>query len=135
MQCYNRIVEFAQKKTDSDFESHCRKPRQLIDRACGGRDIATFARLYERLKSWNAKIFFSGNWNVNSDIIPSQLLLQTKRKSHLIESNNMPQRHWFACFRRKTVCVSRSLEMIDLATMLYAKFHVNGTFNYAFCMP
>jgi len=49
----------------------------------------------------------------------------------LIESNNMPQRHWFARFRRKTCVVSRSLEMVDLTTMLYAAVHVNGSLNIA----
>ena len=29
------------------------------------------------------------------------LLIQTKSETHLIESNNFPQRHWFARCRRK----------------------------------
>ena len=78
------------------------------------------------------KVFFADYWNAYSDAIPPEQLIQTKRETHLIESNNMPQRHWFARFRRKTVCVSRSMEMIDIATMLYAKFHVNGSFDLEF---
>ncbi len=70
-------------------------------------------------------MFFSDNWNAYSDIIPPELLVQTKAETYLIESNNMPQRHWFARFRRKTCVVSRSLEMIDLTVMLYAAIHVN----------
>ena len=42
----------------------------------------------------------------------------------------MPQRHWFARFRRKTVCVSRSKKMVDLTVGLYAKFHVNNQINF-----
>ena len=56
--------------------------------------------------------------------------MQSKAETHLIESNNMPQRHWFARFRRKTCVVSRCARMVDLTTMLYAKFHVNGKFDY-----
>jgi insertion element IS1 protein InsB len=71
------------------------------------------------------KYFFFNGWDSYSNIIPTEILVQTKRETHLIESNNMPQRHWFCRFRRKTCCVSRSLQMIDLTTMLYAAFHVN----------
>jgi len=86
--------------------------------------------MYKRLKAWNVAIFFSDCWRAYSDLIPPELLVQSKSETHLIESNNAPQRHWFARFRRKTVVVSRSLEMIDLTVMLYAKFHVNGKFDY-----
>jgi IS1 family transposase len=77
------------------------------------------------LSNWNVDIYFSDNWYVYADLIPTELLVQTKTQTHLIESNNMPQRHWFARFRRKTCVVSRSLEMIELTTMLYAAIHVN----------
>ena len=62
-----------------------------------------------------------------ADVIPEELLVQSKSQTHLIESNNMPQRYWFARFRRKTCVVSRSLEMIELTTMLYASIHLNKT--------
>jgi insertion element IS1 protein InsB len=77
------------------------------------------------------KIFFSDGWGAYKDLIPDGLLIQTKTQTHLIESNNMPQRHWFARFRRKTCVVSRSLEMIDLTTMLYAAYHVNKLIKIA----
>jgi len=75
-------------------------------------------------------VFFSDNWSAYSDLITPELLIQTKTQTHLIESNNMPQRHWFARFRRKTCVVSRSLEMIDLTVMLYALHHVNGSIDF-----
>jgi len=77
------------------------------------------------LIKWDVLIFFADGWGAYSDLIPAELLVQTKTQTHLIESNNMPQRHWFARFRRKTVCVSRSEEMVDLTVMLYAAYHVN----------
>jgi len=81
------------------------------------------------LKRWNVALFFSDGWGAYSDLIPPELLIQTKSQTHLIESNNMPQRHWFARFRRKTCVVSRSLEMVDLTVMLYAAYHVNKMIN------
>jgi len=107
------------------WKAYCRNTHQLIDWECGGRDNATFSRLYGRLKEWNVEIFFADGWRAYSDLIPHELLIQTKAETYLIESNNAPQRHWFARFRRKTCVVSRSLEMIELTTMLYAAFHVN----------
>ena len=83
------------------------------------------------MKEWNVKVFFADGWNAYSDLIPPELLVQTKSETHLIESNNMPQRHWFARFRRKTCVVSRSAEMVDLTTMLYAAIHVNKMIHLA----
>lgn len=81
------------------------------------------------MKKWNVKLFFADGWSSYSDLIPPNLLIQTKTQTHLIESNNFPQRHWFARFRRKTCVVSRSVEMVDLTVGLYAKFHVNYEVN------
>ena len=72
-------------------------------------------------------MFFADGWGAYSDLIPPKLLIQTKSETYLIESNNAPQRHWFARFRRKTCVVSRSLDMIDFTVMLYAAIHVNKT--------
>ena len=54
---------------------------------------------------------------------------EDEAETHLIESNNFSQRHWFARFRRKTCCVSRSLKMIDLTMFLFAAVHVNKSID------
>jgi len=74
-------------------------------------------------------IFFSDRWEAYSELIPPEMLIQTKAETHGIERNNFRQRHWFARFRRRTCVVSRSLLMVDLTMALYAKFWVNGSFN------
>jgi len=85
--------------------------------------------MLQRLKEWNVKIYFTDNWKSYAEIIPKKLLIQTKKETHNIERNNFSQRHWFARFRRKTCVVSRSLQMVDLTMFLFARFHVNGSFN------
>ena len=100
------------------WKAYCRDTHQLIDWECGGRDNDTFAKLYERLKKCNMSVYFQTTGTLIEDLIPPELLVQTKAETHLIESNNMPQMHWFARFRRKTCVVSRSLKMIDFATMI-----------------
>ena len=50
----------------------------------------------------------------------------SKRVTQGIERNHTPNRHWCARFKRKSIVVSRSLEMIHLTMALFAKCHVNG---------
>ena len=113
------------------WKAYCRNTNQLIDWECGERDTDALERLFERIVAWNARFYFADGYRSYAELIPSEFLIQSKAETHLIESNNMPQRHWFARFRRKTCVVSRCLRMVDLTTMLYAKFHVNGKFDYS----
>jgi insertion element IS1 protein InsB len=38
-------------------------------------------------------------------------------------------RHWLARFRRRTLGVSKSAEMVDLSIALLARFRINGSGN------
>ena len=82
-----------------------------------------------RLQRLEVVIFFADNWESYSELISSDMLIQTKAETHGIERNNFRQRHWFGRFRRKTCIVSRSRLMVDLTMSLFAKFHVNGGFG------
>lgn len=48
-----------------------------------------------------------------------------KSETVAIEQNNGWQRHWLARFRRKSIVVSKSAEMVDLTMGLFAAYHVN----------
>ncbi len=50
-----------------------------------------------------------------------------KDETDQIEPNNSRQRHWFARFRRKSLGVTRCLEMRERTMRLFAAFHVNGS--------
>ena len=80
-----------------------------------------------RLQRLDVAIFFADHWEAYAELIPPELLVQTKAETHGIERNNFRQRHWCGRFRRKTCMVSRSLLMIDLTVSLFARFHVNGS--------
>ena len=99
---------------------------QLLDWECGRRDCATFKKLYKRLKKAHVRLYCTDEYQVYSAIIPAKKLAMSKRVTKEIERNNMPNRHWFARFKRKSIVVSKSLEMVELTMALYAKFHVNG---------
>ena len=63
---------------------------------------------------------------VYSAIIPQGWLVMSKRETTAMERHHTPNRHWFARFKRKSIVVSKSLEMIELTRGLFATFHVNG---------
>jgi insertion element IS1 protein InsB len=85
--------------------------------------------LLERLKRLEVVLFFTDNWEAYAELIPAEMLIQTKAETHGIERNNFRQRHWFGRFRRKACIVSRSLKMVDLTMSLFACFHVNNTID------
>ena len=111
------------------WKAYCRETGELIDWECGGRDKKTFLRLWNRLLKWNVEMFCSDEYAVYTETIPEEQLFQSKSQTIYIEQNNGRQRHWFARFRRKSIVVSKTLEMIDLTMALFAKFHVNGNWT------
>ncbi len=46
--------------------------QQVIDWQSGERDAETFAKMYERLKRWNVKVYFSDRYSVYRDFIPRE---------------------------------------------------------------
>lgn len=86
-------------------------------------------KLMKRLSQWNVELFCSDEYAVYTETIDEEKLYQSKSQTVFIEQNNGRQRHWFARFRRKSVVVSKSLEMVDLTMALFASFHVNGNWK------
>lgn len=83
----------------------------------------------DRLKKWNVELFCTDGYNVYNQVIDENKLLQTKSQTYYLEQNNGRQRHWFARFRRKSIVVSKTLQMVDLTMALFARFHVNGSWQ------
>ena len=108
------------------WKAYDRISGELIDWECGGRDKKTFNNLLKRLDKFNVKMYYTDHWEVYSKVIPNDRLTQSKSQTVNIERNNARQRHWFARFRRKSIVVTKSLEMLDLTMALFARFHVNG---------
>ena len=108
------------------WKAYCIDTKMLIDWECGRRDQETLAKMMKRLEKWNVEIFCTDHWEVYKKEIPGNRLRQSKSETVAIERNNGRQRHWFARFRRKSIVVSKSLQMVDLTMSLFARFHVNG---------
>jgi insertion element IS1 protein InsB len=99
---------------------------QLLDGECGRRDKATVKKMVDRLAPWDVKIYCTDQWGTYASVIPQGKLVQSKAATHDIERNHCRQRHWFGRFKRKSIIVSKSKEMVDLTMALFARFWVNG---------
>jgi insertion element IS1 protein InsB len=103
-----------------------RNTGQLLDWECGRRDKTTLKKLVDRLAQWDVKLYCTDRWATYTSVIPQDKLVQSKATTHSIERNHGRQRHWFGRFKRKSIIVSKSKEMVDLTMALFAKFWVNG---------
>ena len=99
---------------------------QLLDWECGRRDKATLQKMVDRLAQWDVQLYCTDKWATYASVIPQDKLVQSKAMTPAIERNHCRQRHWFGRFKRKSIIISKSKEMVDLTMALFAKFWVNG---------
>jgi IS1 family transposase len=48
--------------------------------------------MLDRLQQLEVRVFFADNWEAYAELIPSELLVQTKAETHGVERNNFRQR-------------------------------------------
>jgi len=99
---------------------------QLLDWECGRRDKKTLKKMVERLAQWDVKMYCTDKWATYAAVIPQDKLVQSKATTHAIERNHCRQRHWFGRFKRRSIIISKSKEMVELTMALFATFGVNG---------
>ena len=99
---------------------------QLLDWECGRRDKATLKTMVDRLTQWDVQVYCTDKWGSYASIIPQAKLVQSKATTHDIERIHCRQRHWFGRFKRRSIIVSKSIEIVALTMALFAEFRVNG---------
>ena len=105
----------------------CRDTGELIAWECGDRDKATLEKRIGRLEKWNVKVYYTDDYqDTYSAVIPREKLVQTKAETQGIERNNCRMRHWFGRFKRKSIIVSKNVEMVNITVALFARFRVNA---------
>jgi insertion element IS1 protein InsB len=72
------------------------------------------------------KLSCTDRWATYAAVIPQAKLIQSNATTHAIERHRCRQRHWFGRFKRKSMIVPKSQEMVDLTMALFAQFWVNG---------
>jgi insertion element IS1 protein InsB len=104
-----------------------RERGKVLDFVVGNRSERTERRLYERLKGYQGKQFYTDYWRRSyKAILPSYLHKASKAETHGVERVNSLIRHYLARFRRQSRCFSRSLEMMVCSLELLFFLKING---------
>jgi IS1 family transposase/transposase-like protein len=105
----------------------CRDTGQLVDWQCGDRDQATLDQLLARLAVWNVRLYCTDSYICYDQALPVGHHFMGKEETWRLEQIHSRLRHWLARFRRRTLVVSKSVEMVDLSIALFARFRINGS--------
>ena len=110
------------------WKAYDRGPRRCVAWVVGGRDHATFERLWERIARTGC-IYYTDDWSVYHDVIPPAQHVVSKAGTQLLESDNSNTRHRVGRFTRRTKVVSKSAKMVDLTMRLWAYFEQPDKFS------
>jgi insertion element IS1 protein InsB len=94
----------------------------------GGRDSATFRRLYEKVKHLGNCIFYTDNWNAFAEILPPERHIIGKEHTVEIERDNSNTRHHLGRFTRRTKVISKKEFMVDLTLRIWHAVTTGGFF-------
>ena len=85
----------------------------------GGRDSATFRRLYDKVKHLKDCTFYTDNWDAFAEVLPPERHIIGKSGTHCIERDNSNTRHHLGRFTRRTKVVSKKSQMVDTSLKLW----------------
>jgi insertion element IS1 protein InsB len=78
----------------------------------GGRDAATFQRLYDKVKHLTDCVFYTDNWDAFAQVLPKERHIIGKAHTYAIERDHANTKHSLARMTRRTKVVSTSEDMI-----------------------
>jgi insertion element IS1 protein InsB len=92
----------------------------------GDRSAQTFKQLWdETVSRWKCYFYVTDGWKVYPIFIPDGDQIVSKTYMTRVESENPRLRHYLARLKRKTLCYSKSREMLEYSIRLlihYLKF-------------
>jgi insertion element IS1 protein InsB len=86
--------------------------RRTIAWVIGGRNVATFKRLYHKVKHLKDCIFYTDNWKAFAKVLPKKRHVVGKAGTIAIEQDNSNTRHHLGRMTRRTKVVSKSEKMV-----------------------
>jgi len=131
---FDEMRHFVKEKKTSAGSSprhtaNCCPGRRLVSpNASGGRDIAAFRRLYEKVKHLKTCIFYTDNRDAFTKVLPPERHVIGKNGTHTIERDNSNTRHHLGRFTRRTKIVTKKDEMIDTSLKLWQALTLPDTF-------
>ena len=84
----------------------------------GGRDAATFRKLYDQVKHLNKCVFYTDHWDAFSKVLPAGRHIIGKEHTIGTEQDNSNTRHCLARMTRRTKFVSKSEYMVNASIKL-----------------
>ena len=85
----------------------------------GNRDIATFRRLYNKVKHLTHCTFYTDDWDAFATVLPAERQVVGKAHTACIERDNSNTRHHLSRFTRRTKVVSRCETMVDYTLRIW----------------
>ena len=95
----------------------------------GGRDVATFQRLYDQVKHLHDCLFYTDNLDTFAEVLPQERHIIGKAYTHAIERDNSNTRHHLARTTRRTKVVSKSEDMLHASLKLWCELNVPEIFE------
>lgn len=95
----------------------------------GGRDTATFRRLYNKVKHLTNCTFYTDHWDAFAKVLPPERHVIGKAHTVAIERDNSNTRHHLGRFTRRTKVVSKCEEMVDTSLKLWQALTSPQTFS------
>ena len=96
-----------------------RSTRKTVAWVLGGRDTATFRRLYAKVKHLTDCIFYTDSWDAFAEVLPPERHIIGKVHTIDIERDNSNTRHHLGRFTRRTKVVSKKRNMVDTTLKLW----------------
>ena len=96
-----------------------RSARKTVAWVLGGRDSATFRRLYDKVKHAKGCKFYTDKWDAFTEVLPPERHVIGKSHTTDIERDNSNTRHHLGRFTRRTKVVSRKESMVDLTLRIW----------------
>jgi len=84
----------------------------ILDWALGDRSAATFRPVWERVRHWNCYFWVSDGWRAYDQFLQDEDRVISKTYMTRVEGENTRLRHYLARLHRRTLCYSKSPEML-----------------------
>ena len=95
----------------------------------GGRDSATFQRLYDKVKHLKDCMFYTDDWDAFAKILPPKRHTIGKAHTIDIEHDNSNTRHHLGRFTRRTKVVSQLEHMVDITLRIWHAVTTTALFS------
>jgi insertion element IS1 protein InsB len=93
--------------------------RRTVAWVLGGRDTATFQRLYDKVRHLEDCTFYTDDWDAFAAVLPPERHRIGKKHTVAIERDNSNTRHHLGRFTRRTKVVSKLPHMVDITLRIW----------------